>query len=125
MKRSHLHAVVLAGGAGERFWPASRAHYPKPLLEVIGGESLLAATLDRARAFTAEDRIWIVCGHEHAGEIRKASGLPANRVLVEPRRRNTGMAAAWAALRIAAEDPDSVLAILPAAHIGARPTLCE
>jgi mannose-1-phosphate guanylyltransferase/mannose-6-phosphate isomerase len=86
------------------------------LLEVIGGKSLLDATLARARAFADQDCIWIVCGHEHAKEIRKASGLPANRVLVEPRRRNTGMAAAWAAQRIAAEDPEGVLVILPADH---------
>lgn len=116
MRVPPLHVVVLAGGAGERFWPASRAHYPKPLLKVIGGKSLLAATLDRARAIAGKDRIWIVCGHEHAKKIRKASGLPANRVLVEPRRRNTAMAAAWAAQRIAAEDPHGVLVILPADH---------
>ncbi len=116
MTRAPLHAVILAGGAGERFWPASRTHYPKPFLKVIGGASLLDATLDRARGFADEDRIWIVCGHEHAAEVRKASGLPASRVLVEPRRRNTAMAAAWVAQRIAAEDPDGVLAILPADH---------
>ena len=116
MKRLPLHAVVLAGGAGERFWPASRANHPKPLLEVIGSKSLLEATLDRARAFADKDRIWIVCGHEHANKIRKTSGLPANRMLIEPRRRNTAMAAAWAAQRIAAEDPDVVLVILPADH---------
>jgi mannose-1-phosphate guanylyltransferase len=86
------------------------------LLEVIGGHSLLEATLRRARVFADEERVWIVCGHEHAKEIRKASGLPANRVLVEPRRRNTAMAAAWAAQRIAAEDPEGVLVILPADH---------
>jgi len=111
-----LHAVILAGGAGERFWPASRRHYPKPFLEVVGGQSLLDATLERARGFADEDCIWIVCGREHAGEVRSASGLPASRVLVEPMRRNTAMAIAWAAQRIAAEDPDAVMAVLPADH---------
>jgi mannose-1-phosphate guanylyltransferase/mannose-6-phosphate isomerase len=117
MKRAPLHAVILAGGAGERFWPASRTHYPKPFLKVIGESSLLDVTLDRAREFAEDDRIWIVCGHEHAHEIRKASGLPTSRILIEPRRRNTAMAAAWIAQRIAAEDPDGVLVILPADHI--------
>ncbi|MFT5441083.1 MAG: mannose-1-phosphate guanylyltransferase/mannose-6-phosphate isomerase [Myxococcota bacterium] len=116
MKRSKLHAVILAGGAGERFWPASRAHYPKPLMEVVGGASLLDATIQRAREFAGADQVWIVCGHEHAQVIRKASGLRASRVLVEPRRRNTAMAAAWIAERIAAEDPEAVLVILPADH---------
>ena len=57
-----------------------------------------------------------MCGAEHASEIRRASGLPASRVLVEPRRRNTAMAAAWISQRIQAEDPDAVLAVLPADH---------
>jgi len=115
-KAPTIHAVILAGGAGERFWPASRSHYPKPLLKVVGGKSLLEATLDRARALTAGDRTWIVCGNEHAKQMRAASGLPASRVLVEPARRNTAMAAAWATLRIQAEDPDAVVCILPADH---------
>ena len=43
--RPNLHAVILAGGAGERFWPASRAQHPKPLLRVMGGHSLLEETI--------------------------------------------------------------------------------
>jgi mannose-1-phosphate guanylyltransferase len=116
MSRAPLHAVILAGGAGERFWPASRLNHPKPFLEVVGGKSLLQATLDRARCFADPDCIWIVCGHEHAKEVRVRSGLASNRVLVEPQRRNTAMAAAWVAERIAAEDAESVIAILPADH---------
>lgn len=115
-ERHAIHAVVLAGGAGERFWPASRRDHPKPLLEVVGGKSLLAATIDRARVFAGKDRVWLVCGHEHAQVMRRVSGLPAKRVLVEPRRKNTAMAIAWAALRIEAEEPGAVLAVLPADH---------
>lgn len=111
-----LHAVVLAGGAGERFWPASRRARPKPFLEVLNGESLLAATLSRARRFADEDCIWTVCGKEHARAMRVESGLPAKRVLVEPMRRNTAMAVAFVAQRIFAEDSEGVLAILPADH---------
>ena len=111
-----LHAVVLAGGAGERFWPASRGARPKPFLEVVGGRSLLDATLARARRSAGRDAVWVVCGREHARAIRRASGLPASRVLMEPRRRNTAAAVALAATRIAAADPDAVLAVLPADH---------
>ena len=111
-----LHAVILAGGAGERFWPASRERRPKPLLEVVAGSSLLAATVARARRFAARERIWVVCGREHARAVRDAAGIPASRVLVEPMRRNTAMAIAWAAERIAALDPAAVMAVLPADH---------
>jgi mannose-1-phosphate guanylyltransferase/mannose-6-phosphate isomerase len=111
-----LHAVILAGGAGERFWPASRSARPKQLLRVLGGQTLLGATLERARRFAREDRIWIVCGAEHARAVRRETGLPASRVLVEPRRRNTAMAVALAAHRVIRVDPDAVMAVLPSDH---------
>jgi mannose-1-phosphate guanylyltransferase len=111
-----LHAVVLAGGAGERFWPASRRSRPKPFLRVADGRTLLDATLARARRCAGGDRVWVVCGGDHAGLVRRQTGLPSRRILVEPLRRNTAMAVAFAATRIAAEEPDAVLAVLPADH---------
>lgn len=117
LSRPRLHAVVLAGGAGERFWPASRSARPKPFLKVVGGRSLLDATLARARRFADPDCVWIVCGDEHARAIRRESGLPARRVLVEPRRRNTAAAIGLVATHIAARDPEAVLAVLPADHV--------
>ncbi|MBW2268166.1 MAG: NTP transferase domain-containing protein [Deltaproteobacteria bacterium] len=116
MSRGKLHAVIIAGGAGERFWPASRQKRPKPFLRVVDGRTLLEATLVRARRFAAKDCVWIVCGREHARDMRRETGLPAQRVLVEPRRRNTAMAVAFAAQHIAGHDPNAVLAVLPADH---------
>ena len=77
MPRGRLHAVIIAGGAGERFWPASRQAVPKPLLRVIGDKSLLEATVSRCRRFADPDRIWVICGREHAKAVRAESGLPA------------------------------------------------
>jgi mannose-1-phosphate guanylyltransferase/mannose-6-phosphate isomerase len=114
--RPRIHAVILAGGAGERFWPASRDKHPKPFLAVVDGRSLLDATLVRARRFAGPERVWVVCGEDHARAVRRATGLATRRVLVEPSRRNTAMAVGFAAQRIAAEDPEALLAILPADH---------
>jgi len=108
--------VILAGGAGERFWPASRSAVPKPFLRVVGGRSLLDATVARARRVAGRDGVWVVCGPEHAARIRRATGLPAARVLVEPRRRDTAAAIALAALRVEAVEPEAVMAVLPADH---------
>ncbi|MDJ0786658.1 MAG: sugar phosphate nucleotidyltransferase [Myxococcota bacterium] len=115
--RPSIHAVVLAGGAGTRFWPLSRRARPKPLLRVGSGSTLLGATFDRARRFADEDRLWLVCGAEHSRAVRKESGLRPARVLVEPQMRNTAAAVTLAAARILREDPDGVMAILPADHI--------
>ena len=115
-KARELHAVILAGGAGERFWPASRRHYPKPFLQVIGGKSLLESTLSRARRFAKPENIWIVCGSEHAAAVRREAGLVRGRVLVEPQRRNTALAIGWVSQVIASRDPNAVVAVLPADH---------
>ncbi|HKJ24768.1 MAG TPA: mannose-1-phosphate guanylyltransferase, partial [Myxococcota bacterium] len=118
--RRHVHAVVLAGGSGQRFWPRSRKHHPKPLLRALGGRTLLDATIARARRFASRDGVWLVCGEDHAARMRREAreaGVAARRVVVEPRSRNTAMAAGVAALRIAAEDPDAILAVLPADHV--------
>jgi mannose-1-phosphate guanylyltransferase len=111
-----LHAVILAGGAGERFWPASRSRRPKPFLRVVGGRTLLDATVQRAARVAGRERVYVVCGREHAAAIRRATGLPASRVLIEPERRNTAAAIGFAAARIAQRDPQAVLAVLPADH---------
>jgi len=115
--RRRLHAVVLAGGAGQRFWPRSRRAGPKPLLRVLEGRTLLAATLDRARRCAGRDAVWLVCAQDHARPMRAEAGLPPRRVLVEPRGRNTAMAVGAAATRIAAEDPEAILLVLPADHV--------
>ncbi len=116
MSEPELHAVILAGGAGTRFWPLSRAARPKPLLRAGGRDTLLAETLKRARRFAKGERVWLVCGREHAAAMREGSGLPASRVIVEPRMRDTAAAIALAAHRVRAEAPDAVLAVLPADH---------
>lgn len=112
-----LHTVILAGGAGERFWPRSRGAHPKPLLRAVGGRTLLEATLERARRLAPPERRWVVCAADHAGAVRRAARLARGRLLVEPARRNTGMAVGWASLEIARQDPDAVVAFLPADHL--------
>jgi mannose-1-phosphate guanylyltransferase len=116
MKAPRLVAVILAGGSGTRFWPLSRKGHPKPLLRAGGRASLLADAVARARRFAAARDVWLVCGAEHAAAMRREAGLAADRVLVEPAPRNTAPAIALAASRIAADDPDAVLAVLSADH---------
>ena len=46
-----IHAVILAGGRGTRFWPRSRMRTPKQLLNIVGKETMLAqfaASMERA-----------------------------------------------------------------------------
>ena len=72
-----------------------------------------AITAHRLCKFTSEGEGKRSAAPEGASRRR---GLPAARVLVEPRRRNTALAIAWAASRIRAEEPEAVMAVLPADH---------
>ena len=33
---SHIYCVIMAGGAGTRFWPISRSGRPKQFLDILG-----------------------------------------------------------------------------------------
>lgn len=111
-----IHTVIIAGGAGTRFWPLSREAHPKPLLRAGGRQTLLEETVARARRLSAPDDIWLVCGREHARVMRAASGIPRRRTIEEPRMRNTAAAIGHAALRLQAVDPDAVMVVLSADH---------
>lgn len=112
-----LHAVVLAGGSGTRFWPLSTGRRPKHLLGLLGKRTLLEETVARLRGLVPPARTLVVTAKEQAAAVRRLlPRLPRGAVLAEPRPRNTAAAVALAAARIAARDPGAVLVVLPADH---------
>lgn len=119
MPTGALHAVILAGGTGTRFWPLSRTLMPKQLIRIVGDRSMLALTLERATTLVPEDQVWVVTTRSQAGEIRRelhSLGLTRVRVIEEPAGKNTAAAIGLAAVHVLAEDPQSVLAVFPADH---------
>jgi mannose-1-phosphate guanylyltransferase len=115
---SKVYAVIMAGGAGTRFWPASRALRPKQLLPLGGGdEPLLSATVRRLAPLVTEDRVLVVTG-EHLAEAtaRAVPNVPRAQILCEPAPRNTAPCIAWANATIARLDPDALVAVLPSDH---------
>ncbi|WP_437296809.1 mannose-1-phosphate guanylyltransferase [Sorangium sp. So ce426] len=118
-----IHVLILAGGAGTRFWPASRAARPKQLLPLLGGEPLLAATARRALPLCARggragwERVWIATGQHLVAPTRAAlPEVSERRLLVEPAPRNTAPCIGWAAATIARDDPEAVVVVLPSDH---------
>lgn len=115
MSAPKVWAVVMAGGSGTRFWPASRAHRPKQLLPLGGGnESLLAATVGRIAPIVPTERTLVVTAAVLADATRKElPSLPAENLLAEPSPRNTAPCIGWATRTILDRDPDAIVAVLP------------
>src|SRR5512139_624826 len=65
-------ALILAGGSGTRFWPASRRDRPKQLLPLDGERSLLARTVERLAPLVPSGNVWISTTEALAGAIRAA-----------------------------------------------------
>ncbi len=116
---SKVYAVIMAGGAGTRFWPASRSLRPKQLLPLAGSETetLLAATVRRLDPLVPAERVVVVTGeHLAEGTARAVPSVPAAQILREPAARNTAPCIAWANATIARLDPDAVVMVLPSDH---------
>lgn len=118
-----IHAVILAGGRGTRFWPRSRTHAPKQLLNIIGENTMLQQTVERLRPLIPTDRIWTVTNAEQAVAVRKQVPPAARkRVLIEPMGLNTAVAIGLAAIHVRqATRGDALLAVLPADHYIEQP----
>jgi mannose-1-phosphate guanylyltransferase len=116
---SHQYIVIMAGGIGSRFWPASTEDKPKQFLDILGiGRTLLQMTWDRAKQLVPASNIFIVTHQKYESMVLKQ--LPEatrHQVLKEPVMRNTAPCVAYAALRLVALDPESTFAVLPSDHV--------
>ncbi|MBP7184293.1 MAG: mannose-1-phosphate guanylyltransferase [Saprospiraceae bacterium] len=119
MKNSNCYTVIMAGGVGSRFWPASRNQTPKQFLDMLGiGKSLLRMTFERMLPITPVERI-IVMTHESYKEqvLAHLPELFEDQVICEPSRNNTAPCVAYAALHLKAKDPDATMIIVSSDHI--------
>jgi mannose-1-phosphate guanylyltransferase len=117
-----LHAVIMAGGIGSRFWPRSRRAHPKQFLDVLSPASLIQNTFERVLPAVPAERIFVVTHADYADKTREhLPTMPPENVLAEPVARNTAPCIAFAAARLHALDPDAVMAVLPADHLIRQP----
>ena len=114
-----MRILLLAGGGGTRLWPLSSRARPKQFLPLVGARSLLADTAERVSPLSSE--IFVATSEAYASLVRaQLPDVPAERVLLEPFRRNSAPAILRAALDFEA-DGDPVTAAVPSDHAVADP----
>lgn len=101
MKRT---AVIMAGGAGERFWPLSRASRPKQLIPLLSEKCMLAESVERIGSLISPEDVYIITGKQLLEPIRRAiPEIPLQNVIAEPFKRNTAPCLALASAFISAK----------------------
>jgi mannose-1-phosphate guanylyltransferase len=117
------YAIIMAGGAGTRFWPSSRLSKPKQFLNLLGGRSMIQNTVDRILPLIPMERI-IVVTNAHYVELVKEQfpDMPTQNIIGEPIAKNTAPCVAAAAAILRKRDPDATMIVLPADHHITRPS---
>src|SRR6266511_2978323 len=106
-----MRALLLAGGGGTRLWPLSSERRPKQFLPLLSEKSLLTEAFERLLPLTED--IFVATTEKHADLVlSELKALPADRVILEPCRRNSGPALLSAALQFE-RDGDPITAAIP------------
>lgn len=117
--RNNDYCVIMCGGVGSRFWPFSKENKPKQFLDFFGtGRSLLQSTFDRFKKIVPVENIYLVTNDAYAETIKlQLPEIKDDQLLLEPIRRNTAPAIAYASFRIRAVNPDANIIVAPSDHL--------
>src|SRR5690554_8958 len=119
MRNNNNYCVIMSGGVGSRFWPFSKENKPKQFLDFFGtGRSLLQSTYDRFKKIVPPENIFIVTNDLYSEMTKKQlPEITDKQLLLEPLRRNTAPAIAFATFRIKAVNPDANIVVAPSDHL--------
>lgn len=106
----HNYVVILAGGGGTRLWPRSRSACPKQFLKIVGEQTMLQLTAERALLLAPWERIIIVTNHAHLDMVKQQ--LPqaqVDNIILEPEKKDTALAMLVGTLFAHAKDPQAIV----------------
>lgn len=114
-------AVIMAGGSGERFWPASRKLRPKQLLKLASpDESMIEQSVGRITDLVGLERVYVATVPYLQESCRAhLPQIAPERILAEPHKRNTMGCLSWFAANLLAQNSatDLSVVVLSADHL--------
>lgn len=114
----NFYALIMAGGIGSRFWPASRTEYPKQFIDFFGvGKTLIQSTYERFLKVCLPENIFIVTNEIYTDIIKQQlPQLGDNQIMAEPLLRNTAPCIAYGCMKIQQLNSDAVIVVAPSDH---------
>lgn len=115
----HHYVAIMAGGIGSRFWPMSRAEYPKQFLDILGiGKTLIQQTFERYSKLVPKENIYIVTAQEYLPIVKKQlPDVADENILAEPSRKNTAPCVAYIAFKLYKKDPKALMIAAPSDNL--------
>lgn len=118
MNKNH-YCIIMAGGAGSRFWPLSRNEQPKQFLDILGvGKTFIQQTYERFAKIVPRENILVVTGELYESLVKEQlPELGDDQLLLEPLRRNTAPCIAYATYKLLSKNPDATVVVAPSDHL--------
>ena len=111
-----MFAVIMAGGAGTRFWPSSRKARPKQFLNISGKGPMVMETCDRLRPLARDKEMILVLGEKHLKQAKEIFKTREVHMIGEPVGRNTAPCIGLGAIYAQDLGCRGPIAFLPADH---------
>lgn len=111
-------ALILAGGAGKRFWPLSTEEHPKQLLKLFSEESMIKETVNRILPIIPTEHIFVATNLIQMAQIKKELPMiPVENIIIEPDFKDTAAAIGYSSLYIRKLLGDPILVVLASDHL--------
>jgi len=110
--------LIIAGGIGSRFWPASSPCRPKQFLTLFGDKSMIRHTFQRSNAIVNSDNIYVVTTKKHTKLVREhLPELSIDNIIIEPFGMNTAACICMSVVYLMQiYDKNTPILIIPADH---------
>ena len=111
-------ALIMAGGVGTRFWPASTRSFPKQYLPILGDKSMIQVTFERLLPLIQAQDIYVVTSQDQVHLVKEhLQEMPEENIIVEPVGMNTAPCLALSLSYLGRRyPPDTAMVVLPADH---------